>query len=62
MDNVYNKIDVIKMINTVNANSNVGRILVRLDSSNGKWNYQIMTSIINMYTNVYDIYVNDCSD
>ena len=49
------------MINTLNVNSNVGKVDIELNSNN-KWNNKIVRLIINRYTNVYDIYVLDKND
>ena len=46
------------MIDTLNANTNVGTVYIRLNSSN-KWNSEIVRLMINRFTNVYDIYVSD---
>jgi len=46
------------MIDTLNANKNVGIVEITLSSSM-KWNSEIVTFIINKYTNVYTIYVSD---
>jgi len=46
------------MINTLNTDSNVGIVWIRL-SSHHKWNSEIVKMIMNRYTNVYYIYVLD---
>ena len=58
MLSINRKMDVLRMIDTLNVNTNVGIVLITLDSSN-KWNNEILTLIINRYTNVYYIYVVD---
>jgi len=50
--------NVIEMIDTLNSNSNVGRLGIR-PSSNHQWNSEIVELIISKYTNVYDIVVLD---
>ena len=49
------------MINTLNANSNVGIVRIILNSSN-KWNSEIVRLMIDRFTNVYYIYVHDIND
>ena len=49
---------VLEMINTLNANKNVGRVMIRLHS-NSKWNNEILRMMIDRFTNVYDIGVSD---
>ena len=49
------------MINTLNANTNVGKVWIGLDSSN-KWNSKIVKLIINRFTNVYNINVSDLNN
>jgi len=46
------------MINTLNANRNVGRIWIGFDSYH-QWNSQIVRLMINRYTNVYFVEVDD---
>jgi len=58
MWSIDSKIDVIEMINTLNANRNVGRINITFNVSN-KWNSEILILIANRYTNVYSIGISD---
>jgi len=58
MYSIDSKMGVVEMIDTLNANSNVGRVWIKLDSSN-KWNSEIVRLIINRYTNVYCIIISD---
>ena len=53
--------DVLRIIDTLNANSNVGRVQIRLNS-NHKWNSEIIILITNRYNNVYDIEVWDSNE
>ena len=46
------------MINTLNADTNVGRVEIVLDTDS-KWNSEIVRLMINRFTNVYCIYVFD---
>ena len=46
------------MIETLNANSNVGVVKIIL-YSDSKWNSEILTMILDRYTNVYFIYFID---
>jgi len=46
------------MINTLNADSNVGGVHIRL-SSYYKWNDKILTTMIKRYSNLYAIGVFD---
>jgi len=52
---------VLRIIDTLNANKNVVGVWVRLHSYN-EWNIEIVTLIINRYTNVYSIYIWDWND
>jgi len=52
---------VLRMINTLNANKNIGIVLIRLDS-NHKWNSEILTLIKNRYTNMHSIHLRDYND
>jgi len=61
MLSIDNKMGVLGIIDTLNANSNVTKLLINL-SSNHKWNSEIRTIIMNRYTNVYHIYVVDIND
>ena len=58
MYSIDNKMSVLAMINTLNANKNVGRVDIRLDS-NHKWNNEILRMMIDRFTNVYHINVWD---
>ena len=49
---------VLRMIDTVDANSNVGTVYI-IVNSDSRWNSEIVTSIINRYTNVYEIVVDN---
>ena len=61
MASLDSKMGVIEMIGTLNANKNVGIVWIELDSDN-KWNREIVRLIVNRYTNVYNIIVEDCND
>ena len=58
MNSIDNKMSVLAMINTLNANKNVGRVDIRLDSSI-EWNNEILRMMIDKFTNVYSIIVDD---
>ena len=49
------------MINRVDADSNVEEILIRIDDFH-RWDDEILTTMINRYSNVYDISVIDSND
>ena len=49
---------VLRMIEALNANSKVGKVFIRL-SSNNRWNDEIVKLIIDRYTSVYLIFVDD---
>ena len=49
------------MIDTLNANKNVGYVWIRICSSS-KWNSEIVAIIANSYTNVYHIRICDYND
>ena len=61
MDSIDNKMSVLAMINTLNANKNVGIVDIELSSSM-KWNNEILRMMINRFTNVYSISVYDYND
>ena len=61
MQSIDSKIEVLRIIDTLNANKNVVGVWVRLHSYN-EWNIEIVTLIINRYTNVYSIYIWDWND
>ena len=61
MYSIDSKIGVLRMINTVDANSKVGEIVIGLTSSN-KWNSKIVKLITSMYINVYTVLVWDGND
>ena len=46
------------MINTLNANSNVGEVYIGL-SSDKEWNDEVITIMMNRYSNIYDISIYD---
>ena len=46
------------MINTLNANSNVGTVVISFDDRN-EWNDDILKLVISRYSNIYDISVSD---
>ena len=60
MDSIDNKMSVLAMINTLNANKNVGYVWIGLNSSM-KWNNQMLRMMIDRFTNVYRIDVIDCN-
>ena len=55
MASVGRKIDVLRMINTFDANANVARVQIELDSGVNESNSQIVRLITNRYTNVYEL-------
>ena len=56
MNSIDNKMSVLAMINTLNANKNVGLVDIRLHSSI-EWNNEILRMMIDRFTNVYHIEV-----
>ena len=56
MYSIDNKMSVLAMIDTLNANKNVGMVWIRINSSN-KWNNKILRMIIDRFTNIYFINV-----
>jgi len=58
MCSIDSKMNVIGMINTLNVDSKVGRVVIEL-SDNHEWNSEILALITNRYTNVYYIVIND---
>jgi len=52
---------MLRMIDTVNTNSKVRIVYIELNSSN-RWNSEIVGLMIDRYTNVYAIYVDDLND
>jgi len=60
MDSIDSKMGVLRMIDTFNANTNVGIVEIEV-SSDHEWNSEIVRLIINRYTNVYCIYIEDWS-
>ena len=56
------KMQVIGMIDRLNANENVGEVEVGLDNDYSKWNDEIMKNMISRYNNVYRIKVDDNND
>jgi len=61
LHSIDDKMNVLRMIDRVNANSKVGIVRIRLDSDY-KWNSEILTLIANKYTNIYAISVWDYND
>jgi len=53
--------DVLRLIDTSNGNSIVGRVVIRLDSSN-EWDDEILSTMISRYTNAYWIHIADCNE
>jgi len=51
---------VLRMIDTVDANSNVGTVYIKLDINN-EWNDEIIR-MMNRYSNVYDVEVFDSNE
>jgi len=51
----------LRMIDTLNANSNVGEITIRLDSII-EWNDEIISMMMNRFSNMYCINVWDWND
>ena len=49
---------VLEMIDTLNANSNVGSVKVGIDNSI-EWNDQVVTIMMNRFSNIYDISILD---
>jgi len=58
MRSIDSKMDVLRMIDILDANSKVGEVSIGL-RSDIKWNSEILRMIIDRYTNVYTIYVRD---
>ena len=52
------KVGVLRMINTVNTDTNIGRVDIGLTRYN-QWNSEIVTLITNRYNNVYHVEVSD---
>jgi len=52
--------EVIEIIDILNANSKVAKIEIEL--SRDKWNSEMVKLMINRYTNVHNIIVVDCND
>jgi len=52
---------VMNMINEVNGNHKVGKLVIKLDTNN-KWNEQVLTAMIKRYQNIYDIWIVDYND
>ena len=50
---------VLRVLNILNANSNVGGVLIGLLSNRIEWNNEILKMMIDRFTNVYDIAVFD---
>ena len=61
MNSIDNKMNVLAMINTLNANTNVGVVWIRLHS-NMQWNNEILRIMIDRFINVYHIGVWDFND
>ena len=61
MESIDNKMSVLAMINTLNANKNVGGVVIRADSSIECSN-EILRMMIDRFTNVYSIIVADFND
>jgi len=53
--------EVITLINTLDANSNVGLVWIGL-SNDYKWSDEILAIMISKYTNVYSIVIYDYND
>ena len=58
---ISSKMDTIEMINKMNTNNNVGKVVIGVDSSI-KWNDEILRTMIDKYSNVYTIEVPDLSN
>jgi len=56
------KMEVLEMIDRVNANSNVGEVRISIDSKYMKWNSEILIMMMNRYRNVYHIDLNQRND
>ena len=50
---------MIEMINTLNVDNKVGKVMIKVDSCVNEWNSEIVRLILDRYTNVYDIVVDD---
>ena len=61
MYSVDRKMEVITLINTLDANSNVGLVWIGL-SNDYKWSDEILAIMISKYTNVYSIVIYDYND
>ena len=55
------KMDVLRLIDTLGANTNVGYVYIGLDSSN-EWDDEILSTMISRYTNVHTICVYENDD
>jgi len=51
--------DMIEMINTLNVDNKVGKVMIKVDSCVNEWNSETVRLILDRYTNVYDIVVDD---
>ena len=58
MFDIDNRMSVIKMINALNANINVGSVMIALHSDI-EWNNEILRMIIDRFTNIYSIGIVD---
>ena len=47
------------MINTLNANKNVGEVVIALDSIRIEWNNEILRMMVDRFINVYHIDLGD---
>ena len=50
---------MIEMINTLNVDNKVGKVMIKVDSCVNEWNSETVRLILDRYTNVYDIVVDD---
>lgn len=58
MNTMGRKIEVLTMIDIMNADTNVGHVMIKLDS-NYQQNYEIVNIMINKYSNIYWIEIHD---
>jgi len=61
MISIDNRMSVVRMIDRLNANKNVGVVWIRLDSSM-EWNNEILRMMVDKFTNIYHINVWDWND
>jgi len=50
--------ELLKIVNILDADDKVGMVLITLSADN-KWNNEILVKMMNRYQNMYDIYLVD---